>query len=122
MSQSTAVLSARIKTLTEDLATAQADYNESLDTIWMLLAALLVFFMHAGFSLLECGSVRNINVQNILTKNLIVVCLGFLIWYAVGWSFACAPVEQPNLFIGGTEFLNMGFWDNKTKFRKFFFQ
>jgi Amt family ammonium transporter len=83
---------------------------------------VLVFFMHTGFSLVESGSVRYINVQNILTKNLIVVCFGFLAWYAVGWSFACAPVDEPNKFIGGTEFFNDGFFDKKTKFRNFFFQ
>jgi len=61
-----------------------ADYDEALDTIWMLLAALLVFFMHAGFSMLEAGSVRKKNTQNILAKNLCVISLGFL---------SCGPLD-----------------------------
>merc|ERR1719235_1611718 len=115
-------LSEQLQAQNEAISTMKADYNESLDTIWMLLAAVLVFFMHTGFSLLESGSVREINVQNILTKNLIVVCFGFLTWYAIGWGLACAPVEDPNKFTGGTEFFNDGFGDEKTKFRNFFFQ
>ena len=34
------------------------DYDTALDTVWLILAGLLVFFMHAGFSLSESGSVR----------------------------------------------------------------
>jgi len=57
--------SPEIKAILNDLNTMKADYNESLDTIWMLLAGMLVFFMHAGFSLLESGCVRQKNAQNI---------------------------------------------------------
>jgi len=71
----------------------ESNYNEALDTIWMLVAALLVFFMHAGFSLLEAGCVRFKNTQNILAKNLIVVTVGFLSWWALGWGFAYAGYE-----------------------------
>merc|ERR1719410_2089911 len=70
------------------LSTIKGDYDEALDTIWMLLAALLVFFMHAGFSMLEAGCVRFKNTMNILAKNLIVVTVGFLCWFFVGYAFA----------------------------------
>jgi len=59
-----------ITAIQTDIAQMKADYNESLDTLWMLLATMLVFFMHAGFSLLESGSVRFKNTQNILAKKL----------------------------------------------------
>ena len=36
----------------------KANYDESLDTIWMLLASMLVFFMHAGFTLLELSLIH----------------------------------------------------------------
>jgi len=61
-------LNATIAALKLQEETLAADHNESLDTIWMLLAGILVFFMHAGFSLLETGCVRQKNTQNILTK------------------------------------------------------
>merc|ERR1719487_3050903 len=100
-----------LESLREELETAKADYNESLDTIWMLLASLLVFFMHAGFSLLEAGCVRFKNSQNILAKNLIVLTVGFLCWYVCGYAFALGVPESPNKFIGMNNFFMDGFGD-----------
>jgi len=112
-----------VKELSDRLDALEADHGEALDTIWMLLAGLLVFFMHAGFSLLEAGSVRFKNTQNILSKNLLVVTLGFLCWYAVGWAVAYGVTDgDPNKFTGFTEFFAARFWDDKTKFRNWFFQ
>jgi Amt family ammonium transporter len=100
----------------------KANHDESLDTIWMLLAALLVFFMHAGFSLLETGCVRQKNTQNILTKNLIVVTCGFIVWFFVGYPIAIGDSDTPNMMGGSGAFATMGFWENKANFRVWFFQ
>jgi len=109
---------ANIATHTSDLAAIQADllqmkadYNESLDTFWMLLATMLVFFMHSGFSLLESGSVRFKNTQNILAKNLIVVTMGFLCWYFIGYTFAFGvPEEDPTRMAGRTNLAMSYMW------------
>lgn len=122
MDSTDAAFVARVTALETNLAAAKEDYNEALDTIWMLLAALLVFFMHAGFSLLEAGTVRFKNIQNILSKNLLVVTIGFLCWYATGWAFAYGAVEDANKITGGTQFFADGFMDDKTLFRNWFFQ
>jgi len=53
---------------------------------------MLVFFMHAGFSMLEAGSVRFKNAQNILGKNLTVVTAGFLCWYAAFRPRTCPGI------------------------------
>ena len=45
------------------------DLGISLDTVWMLLAAMLVFFMQPGFALCEAGFTRSKNTANILFKN-----------------------------------------------------
>eukprot|EP00929_Paragymnodinium_shiwhaense_P052191 TRINITY_DN2614_c0_g1_i3.p1 TRINITY_DN2614_c0_g1~~TRINITY_DN2614_c0_g1_i3.p1 ORF type:complete len:472 (+),score=91.68 TRINITY_DN2614_c0_g1_i3:101-1516(+) len=116
------VVNARLIAIEADLEAAKDNYNESLDTIWMLLAALLVFFMHAGFSLLEAGCVRHKNAQNILAKNLMVICVGFLCWYVIGWPLAYGTVEDANKFVGGTQFFADGFMHDKTLFRNWFFQ
>jgi len=109
--------------LKKEIGDIKADHGEALDTIWMLLAGMLVFFMHAGFSLLEAGSVRFKNTQNILAKNLLVVTVGFLCWYAVGWPVAYGTTDgKPNKFMGFTEFFAARFWDDKTRFRNWFFQ
>jgi len=113
---------AQISALSDEVATLKEDHAESLDTIWMLLAGLLVFFMHAGFSLLEAGCVRHKNTQNILAKNLIVVTMGFLCWYAIGYPLALGAVQDPSKFGGFTNFFMDGFWEDKTMFRGWFFQ
>ena len=48
----------------------------SVNTIWVLLGAALVFFMQAGFSLCEAGFTRAKNTGNILMKNLMDFCMG----------------------------------------------
>jgi Amt family ammonium transporter len=112
-----------LASLQAQINTMEANYNESLDTIWMLLAGMLVFFMHAGFSLLESGCVRQKNAQNILAKNLIVVTVGFLCWYVVGWPLAYGATDgNPNKFMGFTQFVMDGFWKDLSFFRNWFFQ
>jgi len=115
-------LNATITALRVQEETVAADHNEALDTLWMLLAAILVFFMHAGFSLLESGCVRQKNAQNILTKNLIVVTVGFLVWFFCGYPIAIGDNPNPNLMGSSGAFATMGFWENKANFRVWFFQ
>mmetsp|Transcript_44423 Transcript_44423/g.95381 ORF Transcript_44423/g.95381 Transcript_44423/m.95381 type:complete len:463 (+) Transcript_44423:82-1470(+) len=117
-----ATYAAQITAQKAALDSMEAGYAESLDTIWMLLASMLVFFMHAGFSLLEAGSVRFKNTQNILAKNLLVVTVGFLCWYVFGYPFALGTPEKSNKFMGHTNFFMDGFWDSKSNFRVWFFQ
>jgi len=115
-------LALQVSALQTKVSALESDHNESLDTIWMLLCAMLVFFMHAGFSLLEAGSVRFKNTQNILAKNLLVVTGGFLCWYVMGSALALGATEDPNKISGGTGFFMDGLWDKKTSFRTWFFQ
>merc|ERR1719281_774413 len=90
------------------LAAEGADHDEPLDNLWMLLGGILVFFMHAGFSMLETGTVRYKNAQNILSKNLLVVCLGFLSWFFLGYGFALGETDVGKFFgwsnFGGYKF------------------
>ena len=59
----------------------------SLDTVWMLLAAMLVFFMQPGFALCEAGFTRSKNTANILMKNFVDFILGSLLFFFVGFGF-----------------------------------
>jgi len=69
--------------------------------------------------LIEAGTVRRSSVQNILTKNLLVTCIGFITWYILGFGFAFG--ETSGKFIGTTNFAGAGFLDN-SKMREWFFQ
>ena len=58
----------------------------SVNTIWVLLGAALVFFMQAGFSMCEAGFTRAKNTGNILMKNLMDLCIGTPCYWLVGFG------------------------------------
>lgn len=58
----------------------------SIDTLWILVAAVLVMLMQAGFAMVETGFTRGKNSINILMKNLIDFSMGSLIFYIVGYT------------------------------------
>ena len=58
----------------------------SVDTIWVLLGAALVFFMQAGFAMCEAGFTRAKNTGNILMKNLMDFCIGTPCFWLVGFG------------------------------------
>ena len=62
------------------------DLGVSIDTIWVLLGACLVFFMQAGFAMVETGFTRAKNAGNIIMKNMMDFAIGSLIYWAVGFS------------------------------------
>ncbi|RUL87449.1 ammonium transporter [Tautonia sociabilis] len=67
----------------EDLASVVAGQQVALDTLWVMLAAFLVFFMQAGFAYVEGGLTRSKNTNNIMMKNLgdfALATLGFWIF------------------------------------------
>lgn len=58
----------------------------ALDTVWVLLTAFLVFWMNAGFALVESGLCRAKNTVNILAKNFIVFAISSIAFYIIGWG------------------------------------
>ncbi len=57
-----------------------------LDTVWVLLAAMLVFFMQPGFALVEAGFTRSKNTANILMKNFVDFMLGSVLFWFIGFG------------------------------------
>ncbi len=60
----------------------------TLDNVWILMAAVLVIFMQAGFALVEAGLTRAKNVANIFMKNMMDFCIGAVLFFAVGYAIA----------------------------------
>ncbi len=56
------------------------------NNVWMMVCTALVFFMHLGFSFLEIGLTRQKNTVNILFKNVFIICVGLLLYYAFGFN------------------------------------
>jgi Amt family ammonium transporter len=72
-----------------------------LDTLWVLLAAFLVFFMQAGFGMVEAGFIRAKNACNILTKNFLDYCIASVMFFLVGYALMFG---DGNALIGWTGF------------------
>lgn len=78
----------------------------AINTVWTLIAAFLVFFMQAGFAMVESGLTRAKNASNIIMKNLMDFSIGSLVFFAVG--FALMFGEDKGGFIGVTGFFGKG--------------
>ena len=55
--------------------------------VWFLIGAALVFWMQAGFAMVETGFTRAKNAGNILMKNLMDFCIGCVVFILIGFSF-----------------------------------
>lgn len=70
----------------DDVAKTANDVKVGLDTMWVMVAGMLVFFMNAGFCMLETGLCRQKNAVNVLAKNLIVFALSTIAFWVVGFG------------------------------------
>ena len=81
----------------------------TLDTIWVLVAGMLVFFMNLGFAMVESGFARSKNTVNILSKNFIVFAVSSLGFLVLGWGLMFG---DGNGFIGLKGLFMAGGLDN----------
>ncbi len=100
-----------------------------IDTLWVFLAAILVFFMNLGFASVESGFARSKNTVNILSKNFIVFAVSSLGYMLLGWGLMFGGdnpfVGTEHLFILGNQ--DLSFYDETLTssvpfWGKFFFQ
>jgi Amt family ammonium transporter len=90
----------------------------AVNSVWIVVAAILVMFMQAGFALVEAGFTRAKNAGNIIMKNVMDFSLGSLTYWAFGFALAYGGSS-----IGG--FLAYGdlfFFDDQTRAGEWFFQ
>jgi Amt family ammonium transporter len=109
----------------------------AMDTLWVVFAGCLVFFMNAGFATLETGLCQAKNAVNILAKNFIVFAVASIAFWAVGFGLMFGDgnpfVGQNGWFLGGVDnspatgdayqgvFASLN-WTGVPLFAKFFFQ
>lgn len=72
----------------------------TLNNLWILIATVLVFIMHLGFATLEAGFVQRKNVVNILFKNCMIIAIGLLTYYLVGFNLMYPGEDYAGGFIG----------------------
>src|SRR5690349_5013103 len=73
--------------LTQEVTTKADDIVNPLNTVWVLVAAFLVFFMQAGFMMLEAGFGRTREISNIMLECIADTCLCGLLFWAFGFAF-----------------------------------
>ncbi len=80
----------------------------AFDMIWLTLSGALVFFMQAGFAMVETGLTRAKNASNIIMKNLMDFSVGALAYFIVGWglmygSSAAGIIGTDQFFLAGAD-------------------
>jgi Amt family ammonium transporter len=94
--------------LIDKLTAASSDLRIGIDTVWVLVTAMLVFWMNAGFALVESGLCRAKNTTNILAKNFIVFAISTISFWALGWGLMFGDGNsfmglQGLFFVGGAD-------------------
>jgi Amt family ammonium transporter len=86
-----------------------AQLKTEMDTVWVITAAALVFFMQAGFALLESGMSRSKNAVNVVMKNYMDVCIGSIIFWMIGYGLMFG--DNATGFFGITHFFPQNLTD-----------
>ncbi|WP_294392325.1 ammonium transporter [uncultured Clostridium sp.] len=85
------------------------EINMAIDTFWVLIGGILVFWMQAGFAMVETGFTRSKNAGNIIMKNLMDFALGSIIYWIVGFGLMFGADAG---FIGIPKFFADGIAEN----------
>ena len=70
-----------------------SDITLGLNILWMIVGGFLVFFMQAGFALVETGFTRNKNVAHTMMMNMMVFCIGAVGYWLTGFAFQFGGVN-----------------------------
>lgn len=70
------------------------------NNLWILIATMMVFIMHLGFATLEAGLVQQKNTVNILFKNVMILCIGLITYYAAGFNLMYPGSDYAGGYIG----------------------
>lgn len=81
----------------------------SINLVWVMLGAFFVFFMHAGFAMVEAGFTRSKNAVNILMKNILTISIGGIVYFVVGYAIMFG--DSAGGFIGTSGFALSGVED-----------
>jgi len=83
------------------VAAAGADATVGLNLLWVMLGGFLIFFMQAGFALVEAGFTRAKNVAHTMMMNIMVFCLGAIGYFLVGFALQFGGVNYTYPDING---------------------
>ena len=84
------------------------DANEDFTILWILISGILVFFMQAGFTLLESGMTQSKNAANIAMKNFMDISVGTLTFWALGYGLMYGTKDASGWFSISDIWMNPG--------------
>lgn len=99
-----------------------ADVQTNLNYVWTIIAACLVFFMQAGFALLETGLTRAKNAVNIIMKNIMDVSAGAIAFFVLGFGLMFGSSLGGWIGTDGFFLLEIGDFSVEWSYTFFFFQ
>jgi len=106
----------------EALDAAVATINGDMGALWITLSAILVFFMQAGFTLVEVGFTRAKNAGNIILKNVMDLSIGSIMFWAVGYAFMYGDTVLGGGFMRSSSAGQGYFFFHATDWYNLFFQ
>lgn len=83
--------------MTEEILQA---VNDNIFAVWLLIGTVLIFWMQAGFAMVEAGFTRAKNAGNIIMKNLMDFCIGTVMWFIIGASLMLPAAEGSSDILG----------------------
>lgn len=113
--------------------TSQENVESALTSFWLILCGILAMFVVTGQAMIESGSCRARNVQQVLLIKLAAVCISSFGWWTVGWSLAYGgPYDSDGFksnYAGDDQFIANGFLTDRgdgqmepsTRIRQWFF-
>jgi Amt family ammonium transporter len=90
-----------IQDATNGIEEALSAVKSDMTMLWMLISGILVFFMQAGFTLVESGMTRSKNAVNIAMKNVLDICVGSVTYWLVGYSLMYGDTTNGWFFWSG---------------------
>lgn len=100
----------------------ESSVTDSINTIYLLFSAYLVFVMQLGFAMLCAGSVRAKNAMNIMLTNVVDAVVGSISYYLFGFAFAFGTGSASNPFIGTSFFALKDIPDDSYDYSFFLYQ
>jgi Amt family ammonium transporter len=99
-------------TAADPTAALKTEMKVWVDTIWVLVTGMLVFFMNLGFACVESGFCRAKNCVNILSKNFVVFAITTIFFWIVGFGLMFGNTNEGNEYVGTQGVLMVGGTDN----------
>ena len=97
-----------ISLLYNNITTTNAEVNDDFTILWILISGILVFFMQAGFTLLESGMTQSKNAVNIAMKNFMDISVATITFWAVGYGLMYGAKTAGFISLGSDIWFNPG--------------